>query len=357
MEKSDIIMTATDRSINEEGINSNLMTTVHYHTAVHISTNNVSVKENTEYISIKSKSPKRHNLLIPNDLRTKYLLNNPYLCRDVSDLSAFILIHSTPNNFEKRALVRRTMANNTYYKQYGTTRALFLLGRIKSEVEQPLINKEFQQFQDILQGDFLDSYRNLTNKGIMGYRWISENCMNAKMFIKVDEDIAFDMRIFMKDLYPQLSKKRRYLLCNHQVTSPIMRDKTLRWYVTDQEAEILDLQGMKYYPIYCSGFAVIMSSDVIFEVLKAAHFTPFIWIDDVYLYGLLWRNVLQVTRYYLKPNFSLYEDEVRNCFELLGPNCDMFISAELRTEVIQKMWELMHFAHLNRNTTLKLSTT
>ena len=41
---------------------------------------------------------------------------------------------------------------------------------------QEEIEKENSEHHDIIQGDFVDSYRNLSYKNIMGKLWVSEFC-------------------------------------------------------------------------------------------------------------------------------------------------------------------------------------
>jgi hypothetical protein len=46
----------------------------------------------------------------------------------------------------------------------GIVRVVFLIGKPNNEIIQNIINKEAYQFKDILQGDFVDTYFNLTHK-------------------------------------------------------------------------------------------------------------------------------------------------------------------------------------------------
>lgn len=49
------------------------------------------------------------------------------------------------------------------------------------------------RYGDIVQEDFVDSYRNLTHKAIMALRWVSQNCQNAKLILKADDDIFINI--------------------------------------------------------------------------------------------------------------------------------------------------------------------
>ena len=46
--------------------------------------------------------------------------------------------------------------------------------------------------QDILQWDFIDHYRNLTIKSILGLKWASDFCSTAKFVVKLDDDVFFN---------------------------------------------------------------------------------------------------------------------------------------------------------------------
>lgn len=60
-------------------------------------------------------------------------------------------------------------------------------------ISQSQIDDESARFGDILQGGFVDAYRNLTYKHMMGLKWVAEHCDLFKFVIKVDDDIVFDV--------------------------------------------------------------------------------------------------------------------------------------------------------------------
>ena len=52
---------------------------------------------------------------------------------------------------------------------------------------------ENRKFGDIVQGDFVDSYNNLSFKGIMGNLWVAEFCEQADFVVKTDDDLYYDL--------------------------------------------------------------------------------------------------------------------------------------------------------------------
>ena len=69
-------------------------------------------------------------------------------------------------------------------------RIVFLLGKPEKKQYQSSINFENKQYYDIVQGAFLDTYRNLSYKAVLGLRWVVENCGQAKFNLKIDDDVV-----------------------------------------------------------------------------------------------------------------------------------------------------------------------
>ena len=86
------------------------------------------------------------------------------------------------------------MIRSTWGKQVPklNTRVVFLLGR-GEEGSQAEVEKEFLLEGDIVQGDFVDSYHNLTYKNVMGLLWVTEYCSGARIIAKTDDDMWLDL--------------------------------------------------------------------------------------------------------------------------------------------------------------------
>ena len=56
------------------------------------------------------------------------------------------------------------------------TKLAFLLGSTQNKELQEEIERENSDYHDIVQGDFVDTYHNLSYKSIMGKLWVSEFC-------------------------------------------------------------------------------------------------------------------------------------------------------------------------------------
>ena len=61
---------------------------------------------------------------------------------------------------------------------------MFNRGATTEESVQESIARENDEHQDIVQGDFLDTYRNLSYKNIMGKLWVSQFCQQVFLLMR-----------------------------------------------------------------------------------------------------------------------------------------------------------------------------
>ena len=75
---------------------------------------------------------------------------------------------------------------------------------------QKQLEEESSKYGDIIQGDFLDTYHNLSYKAVMGNLWVAEFCSQAEFVVKTDDDMYVD-------LYEVHTLTRRHLNTTHYV--------------------------------------------------------------------------------------------------------------------------------------------
>ena len=73
---------------------------------------------------------------------------------------------------------------------------------------QRRVEEESSQHGDLVQGDFLDTYHNLSYKATMGNLWVAEFCSQAQFVVKTDDDMYVD-------LYEVQTLTRRHLNTSH----------------------------------------------------------------------------------------------------------------------------------------------
>ena len=178
---------------------------------------------------------------------------------------------------------------NCYYNIYiyiyfsDTSKRVFLLAAVSNNSLQSKIVAESEKYGDIIQADFIDSYHNLSFKGLSQLQWVKNFCNNTRYLVKTDDDLyidIFQMRKVLKSLRPGA----RFIVGKLILLAPIMRSVSGKgkW---DVKKHLMP--GSKYYPPYIGGWIYILSSTVISEIYNIAMATPVFHIDDVYITGLL----------------------------------------------------------------------
>lgn len=197
-------------------------------------------------------------------------------------LLAFIPISA--DKFKERQQIRKTWSNRTLFP---SMRAVFLFGYENPEKSNNLAN-ENKIYQDIIQEDFIDSYKNLTIKTIMGFKWIAEYCSNAKFSLKIDDDVVVNTPILLNYLEELINNKtentKNSYIGLYYRKPPVVRSKLSKFYVASSE-----IFGEFYEP-YHIGFAYIVTTDLCKSFYKVSLFTKLFPFEDVYI-GLLAKKV------------------------------------------------------------------
>nr|XP_012143246.1 PREDICTED: lactosylceramide 1,3-N-acetyl-beta-D-glucosaminyltransferase isoform X2 [Megachile rotundata] len=141
------------------------------------------------------------------------------------------IVTSSANNPLQRTAVRRAYPNEML-KSLGIRR-VFLLGIPKEENMWKYIFKESQIYNDLLQGSFLEDYRNLTLKHLMGLRWASKNC-KATFLIKTDDDIVLNMFEVLRVLHKKEVNKNAISGYVLRKMKPV-RTLNSKWFVTKED--------------------------------------------------------------------------------------------------------------------------
>jgi hypothetical protein len=108
-----------------------------------------------------------------------------------ASLDLLVIVTSAVDHSEARNAIRKT------WGKFAIERGaylLFLIGNTVDEELQHKIDAEDAQFEDILQGRYIDNYFNLTLKTISMMKWISEKCNKVKYVLKVDDDMFINMQ-------------------------------------------------------------------------------------------------------------------------------------------------------------------
>lgn len=207
--------------------------------------------------------------------------NEPNKCNDNQSkpipIFLLIVIKSTTSQFDRRNAIRKTWGNETSVDGVSMRR-IFLLARSNDEKKELLLAEEVAEYHDIIQGDFQDSFRNLTIKDIMFLRWMKTYCSQVKFIFKGDDDVFVNMQNIIDYVVSFPNDKAKDIFTGSVLyPSPRITDPKSKYYVSS------NLWNEKYYPPYVSGGGFVMSSVVAKKIFEAMKILPIIPIDDAFL--------------------------------------------------------------------------
>lgn len=218
-------------------------------------------------------------------INSKNIFNLGYILepRNKCDNQTFLLIyvHSSPENLKNRLKIRETWGN-LHDLENNQVKLIFTIGLSKENKINDLLKLESAMYNDLLQINFSDTYRNLTIKGVNTVKWIANNCKDVIYVLKADDDVYVNTKLLTKHLKLRLKEEkedRSSILCYVHNKMKVIRDKKSKWFVSSDEFP------NKYFSKYCSGSAFIINKNAVFKLAKYCHNAKFFWIDDYFLTG------------------------------------------------------------------------
>lgn len=194
-----------------------------------------------------------------------------------------IYIHSGPENAERRRVIRSNWASKDVLQKHKA-KLIFVTGQVEDPNVQASLETESELYKDLIQCNFSDTYRNLTYKAVSGLKWVAQKCPDTVYVLKTDDDIVVDihrvvrlMRSYIEHKWGKTNILAGYIWPHMNVD----RNKSSKWYTSEEEFP------SAFFLKYCSGSAYLMSSDVVKKFYNKSLDTPFFWVDDYYVTGML----------------------------------------------------------------------
>ena len=158
--------------------------------------------------------------------------------------------------------------------KYNYCRVIFNVGLSKDTEQQKSVLRESSKHGDILIGNVIENYRNMTLKLRTGFTFAAG--VLARYIVKADSDVYINLPKLAK-LLANDADLPDTLYGGFPYRGIVVRDATHRHFV-----QIEDYNGT-YYPEFCKGSMVVLSGNIIPNLVTAfTHIKPFN-IDDAYL--------------------------------------------------------------------------
>ncbi|XP_010022998.1 PREDICTED: beta-1,3-galactosyltransferase 2-like [Nestor notabilis] len=256
----------------------------------------------------------------------KFIINEKEKCKDKTPF-LILLIATTAAEIQRRSSIRKTWGNESVVQGVEVVR-LFMLG-VESRGPDEVLLRESEQYHDIIQQDFLDTYYNLTLKTLMGMKWVASYCSGASFVMKTDSDVFVNTIYLIEKLLRPLSPppQNYFTGCLMRGHKPI-RNKNSKWYISEEE-----YPGDNYYP-FCSGTGYIFSGDLASKIVNASVMIKYIHLEDVYVGLCLNAKGIQIVP---PPSYSLF-----NIYKVPFSPClysNIITSHHIRTNEHIVFWE------------------
>lgn len=210
-----------------------------------------------------------------------YIINEPDKCAESKPAPFLVLLIATEaRQVEARNAIRQTWGNESVAPALGFIR-LFLLGKNEGELgilQQRMLEAESRRHRDIIQQDFLDTYKNLTIKTLMGMNWVTVHCPRVSYVMKTDSDMFVNTEyLIYKLLRPEVKPLKNYFTGNNMRGFAPNRNKNSKWYMPPE------LYPSEKYPTFCSGTGYVFSGDLARKICQASQSVRLLHLEDVYV--------------------------------------------------------------------------
>ncbi|XP_008404294.1 beta-1,3-galactosyltransferase 1-like [Poecilia reticulata] len=212
-----------------------------------------------------------------------FTINEELKCKQEKPF-VVLIVQVAPRNRAHRDVIRSSWGSEKLVNNQVV--ALFFLlgmqtGDDAEQVHQQLL-QESKEHQDLIQGDFVDCYKNLTIKTMVMLEWLNSCCSSAAYAMKIDSDMFLNVPNLVNLLLKAPRTNYMTGLVAHE--GAVLRDPNSKWFLPQ------DIFNESIYPPYALGLGYILSLDLTTKLIEASrHIRPF-YIEDVYL-GLCMRHL------------------------------------------------------------------
>ncbi|KAK3106832.1 hypothetical protein FSP39_000868 [Pinctada imbricata] len=259
----------------------------------------------------------------------EYVINNENICDggNESGVDILILISTTFRNKLKRDAIRETWLSvsqeNTQNIRYA-----FLLGFTPDLHLQQQLELENIEYRDIIQEDFIDSYRNLTHKTVMAFKWATTFCNHSRFFMKTDDDMYVNTRNLLEIVATHNSDLQTSVGGTCMGRGKPHRNQHSKYYAS------VESYPLQHYPGFCSGTGYITSMNAAVQIYEMSKNIKFFHLEDVYIGLCVWKLGM---RFLTIRGFSIEQVKPRDCHY---KNSKMVTSHGVPPNLMRGIWKM-----------------
>ncbi|KAK2147571.1 hypothetical protein LSH36_547g05013 [Paralvinella palmiformis] len=231
-----------------------------------------------------------------------YYIHEPEI--DCNQPNTYVFyVYSGRNRTDRRQLIRETWGRLDQYRNVTVNLQLFFVlgvsgdkmakGESSFSHTDIALEEEVRQYGDILMCDVIDSYINLTRKGLAALKWINSICdvNNLEFLFKTDDDVYISMAHVL-DLANESIENGSHFLGVLNANSRVHR--TGKWGVSIYE------YSNKIFPTYCLGIGYGITRKGFVLLMNSIDKVPLFPLEDVFFTGLAipWAQPNVNIRYY-----------------------------------------------------------
>ncbi|CAJ0563157.1 unnamed protein product, partial [Mesorhabditis spiculigera] len=277
------------------------------------------------------------SLLAPMPYRIQPARRNPCLWGN----KMFVAIHSAAQNFGRRMAIRDTYASMELQKKLGFS-VVFVLGLQDSELIQKWVETEAEQYDDILQAEFVEHYFNMTVKKLSWMRYAQARCPHTKWVLHLDDDAVMDVYSLLGFIENRKINDPSTIFCmaiSYNQTN-VVRNPYSKWYVSEEA------YPQRFYPKYCAGAAYLLPQKALAAMEEAVKRMRYITIDDAFVTGIL-REAIGFGIRQLRPQGIIRKELDPLIYQFQTGNAVM---AECPNEhCMRHLWEIIEMLHRTWN--------
>ncbi|XP_060899706.1 beta-1,3-galactosyltransferase 1-like [Labrus mixtus] len=205
-----------------------------------------------------------------------FTINEPNKC-ELQKPFLVLMVPVAPRNRLHRNIIRSTWGNERLVLGKVVT-LFFVLGQhIGEEAEQiqKQLLEESEKHHDLIQGNFMDCYNNLTIKTMVMMEWLNLQCPNISYAMKIDSDMFLNVPKLISMLLN--APKTNYMTGSVIIGARVFRDRESKWFLP--ESSYPD----PYFPPYANGVGYVFTQDLPKKLVEASRHVKALFLEDVYI--------------------------------------------------------------------------